>query len=181
MARATGRRTAYAGVVNPRWVRLTRVLVIFALCGWITSGLVLSTNEHETFFGSLWTLWPLRGAVAAAIGGLVWGPLLAWLRLRWYLGAPAGLGAGLTALFIFFFIWKPEMQDGRLQAWKTAGLFITVYWRFLIPAAALAGAVAVEWSRRSVRKPRWQSIADGDDLPEIPIPVRPPTHTETST
>jgi hypothetical protein len=152
---------------------LARVLVIFALCGWIAGALVLGTNKDATFLGSLWTAWPLRSAIAAALGALVWGPLLAWARLRWYLGALVGLVAGLTALYLFFFIWPPEMQAGRLAAWKTAGLFITVYWRFLIPSSVVAGALGAEWTRWPVRTPRWQQIADGEDLPEIPVPAPP--------
>ena len=171
-------RSAYAPGVNPRWVRLSRVLVIFALCGWIAGALVLGSDEDATFLGSLTARGAFRGAIAAALGALVWSPLLAWGRLRWHLGMLVGLLAGLAALFLFFFLWPPEMQEGRFGAWKTTGLFITVYWRFLVPSALIAGGVGAEWTRRPVRKPRWQHIADGDDLPEIPIPAPPPRSEE---
>lgn len=154
--------------------------MIFALCGWVAGALVLGTNQDTTFLGALWTPWTLRSAVAAGVAAVVWGPLLAWARLRWYLGALVGLVAGLTALYLFFFIWPPDMQDGRLEAWKTAGLFISVYWRFLIPASIVAGAGAAEWTRWPVRTPRWQQIADGDDLPEIPVPAPPRPPPEES-
>lgn len=154
--------------------------MIFALCGWIAGALVLGTNRDTTFFGSLWTQWTLRSAAAAALGALAWSPLLAWARLRWYLGTLVGLAAGLTSVALFFFLWPPEMQDGRLHAWKTAGLFITVYWRFLIPASVVAGAAATEWTRWPVRTPRWEQIANGDDLPEIPIPAPPRPPPEES-
>ena len=158
-------------------MRLARVVVVFALSGWVTGALILGTNQDATFLGSLWTAPPLRSAIAAATGALVWGPVFSRTRPRWYLGTIIGVVAGLTALCLFFFIWPPDTQDGRWMAWKTAALFLTVYWRFLIPSSVLAGAAAAAWTRRPVPLPRWQQLANGDDLPERPIPAPPrPPH-----
>ena len=149
------------------------MLVIFALCGWVAGALVLGSDHDATFLGSLLSAGAFRSAIAASVGALAWSPLLAWGRLRWHFGMLVGLAAGLTALYAYFFIWPPEMQEGRAQAWKTTGLFVTVYWRFLIPSSLVAGAASAEWTNWPVRTPRWQQIANGDDLPDIPIPASP--------
>jgi hypothetical protein len=105
----------------------------------------------------------VRGAFAGIAGALPWAPLLGWARLRWPVGILVGQVVGMTGLYLFFFMWPPELQSGRLAAWRTAGLFITVFWKYLMPVSAVAGAAATLWARRSVRPPRWQLIAEADD------------------
>jgi hypothetical protein len=143
-------------------VRLLRVLVVFALGGWIAGGLVVATNADTSVVGGLTGVYAFRSALAGLAGGVVWGPLMGWARLRGYFGAVIGLVAGLTSLYLFFFLWPPSLQAGRLDAWKTAGLFVSVYWRYLIPVSVVAGAVACEWARRPVAPPRWQTMADDE-------------------
>ncbi len=148
--------------IHPRWVRLGRVLVVFLAAGWLAGALVLATDEGQSLPGTLLHGMAMRSALAAVLAGLVWGPALAWTRLRWPAGVAIGLLVGLTALYVFFFLWPHGWQAGRLNAWKSAGLFARVYWRFLVPIAGLGGAVAAAWARRSVRPPRW-ALVDRDE------------------
>lgn len=124
---------------------------------------MISTNAETSLMSGLFSSIALRGMVAGIAGALPWAPLLGWARLRWPAGILVGQVAGITALYLFFFMWPPELQSGRLAAWRTAGLFITVFWKYLMPVSAVAGAVATTWARRSVRPPRWQRIAEAGE------------------
>jgi hypothetical protein len=55
-----------------------------------------------------------------------------------------------------------------MRAGHAAALFLSVYWRILLPAAAAAGVVAARWAAREVPRPRWARLADDDAHPEPP-------------
>jgi len=153
--------------MNPRAVRLVRVLLVFALTGWAAAVAVLASDADVTALGAWRSVPAQRGAVAAAIAGLVWAPLLGWARPRWPIAALGGLLAGGTTLLVFFFLWPHGYQGGRMRAGHAAALFLSVYWRILLPAAMAAGVVAARWAAREVPRPRWARLAD-DDLPPEP-------------
>lgn len=148
--------------MHARWIRLARVAITFAVVGWLAGALVLTTNSDQDTVGAFVHPIAFRSGLAALLASLAWGPALAWTRLRWIWGAIIGVPIGLTAIYVFFFIWPHGWQAGRVNAWKSVTLFTTIYWRYLIPMSCLAGALSSVWAKRTVRPPRWVEIADED-------------------
>ena len=149
------------------------MLLVFALAGWIAVIVMMARDDSWTLLRAAATRFPLQGALAATLGGLAWAPLLSWGRLSAWAGAPVGLLAGLTGLYLYFFAWPHDWQAGRLNAWKSVALFLEVYGWLLGPLAALAGGVAAGWARRPIRPPRWAREEETSKPVVQPLPTTP--------
>jgi len=144
------------------------VILTFAIAGWLAGVVVLATDADRSLLVSTIDPAAVRSGIAAALAGLIWGPLVGWTRPRWYLAALIGLPVALVTLYLFFFVWPHSWQDGRLSAWKSALLFGKVYWRYLVPVAMLATVAANRWARMPVRGPQWASLVHDEEGHERP-------------
>ena len=150
--------------MNPALVRLLRVLLVFLAGGWLAAMVVMVPDDSWTV-ATAWASPAARNsALAGALAGLILSPFLVFYRAQWWAGLPVGLIGGALGVWLFFFFWPHEWQAGRWNAYKSTGLFLSVYWMSLIPLTMAMGVAAVVWAQRKVRPPRWARFLE--DEPE---------------
>lgn len=166
--------------MSDAWIRFGRVLVSLALGGWFTALLVMVPDDSWTLAEAAFSMAALKAATAGAVTGILFSPILVFRRMPAWVGAPMGLLAGLGGIWFFFFLWPHDWQAGRLNADKSLGLFLSVYWRSLLPTFLAVGVATTAWCQRPVRPPRWMRVPEPEpDRPEEAMtemiqPVRPP-------
>ena len=125
--------------MSDAWIRFGRVLVSLALGGWFTALLVMVPDDSWTLAEAAFSMAALKAATAGAVTGILFSPILVFRRMPAWVGAPMGLLAGLGGIWFFFFLWPHDWQAGRLNADKSLGLFLSVYWRSLLPTFLAVG------------------------------------------
>ncbi len=122
-------------------LRARHIVWLWAAAAAVTALMLLVGETDTSLPGGL-----IRTEVwIAALSGLLvsglFSPLLTAYWLRWYWGALVGLPVGACVLSGFFFMQPHSWQASRLDAWKSAALFIDVYPQFILPACILTGAI----------------------------------------
>ncbi|MEL6349649.1 MAG: hypothetical protein AAFV53_41480 [Myxococcota bacterium] len=130
------------------WLRILRIVVVYAVCGWMFGILVLKKLGWAAFVQPD----PLQAALVAAIVGSLWGILIVYAR-RWYLGALLALpSAGLT-VWLYFVLWP--VQNWNISATNATLVILQSYRWYLAPLAILGGAFGAWWAARPLPRPAW--------------------------
>lgn len=121
--------------------RARRLIWLWALLSAIVALHIVTGQDSVSFAQGLihpnvWTA-ALVGLVCAAGAS----PVLTARWIRWYWGALIGLPLGIIILLLFFFARPHSWQPTRLDAWRSAGLFIGVYPGVIAGACLLAGGI----------------------------------------
>ena len=162
--------------MNPALVRLLRVLTVYAVGGWLAALVVMVPDDSWT----LGTAWAdpaaLRSMLSGGLAGLLISPFLVFRQAKWWAGLPIGLLTGAFAVWLYFFFWPHDWQAGRWNAYKSTGLFLSVYWMSLVPLVMALGVAATVWSQRKVRPPRWARDLEPEGAPrdEARADILPP-------
>lgn len=149
--------------MSPSFVRLVRILLAFFAGGWAAAMVVMVPDSAWTFQTAALNINTMRAACLAMGIGLALSPPLVFRRTPWWVGIFLGLLAGGIGVWGFFFLWPHDWQAGRWGAYKSAGLFLAVYWKSLGPVVAAFGALAAWLAQRPVTAPRWEQALDDDE------------------
>ena len=87
-------------------------------------------------------------ALLGLIIACIFSPMLSSAWMRWYWGALLGVPVGFLVLTCFFIAKPHSWQATRLDAWKSAGLFVAVYPWVIVPACLFAGALGAQLIQR---------------------------------
>lgn len=127
------------------FVRLTRVVLTFAVGGWLFSaatmldGGLLSALASET---------AIRGSGVAVLFGILCCWVLTYFS-RAIVGALVATAISPLAIYLHFFIWPVE--SWKLTTNKATLIVLSSYWEYLLPVTIIGGAFSVWWSQQ----PTW--------------------------
>jgi hypothetical protein len=122
-------------------LRARRLIWLWALSSAIATMAIILQQDSASLIQSLFHPNVWIAAMAGLLTAAAMSPLLAARWMRWYWGALTGLPVGGFVLFCFFFAKPHAWQASRLEAWKSVGLFVTIYPLIIIPVALLTGGI----------------------------------------
>jgi hypothetical protein len=122
-------------------LRARRLIWLWALGSAMATIAIILQQDSTSLIESLlhpnvWIAGMAGLLIAAAMS-----PILTARWMRWYWGALIGLPMGGIVMFCFFFAEPHAWQASRIEAWKSVGLFVTIYPLIIIPAALLTGGI----------------------------------------